>query len=93
MKTSILVAGIAVVVLSVVIFQAFALPAMFPSQPWVGRIMPSNGVNYSCSTRGRGIIGSMMDGYGMGSSMMNGGQEPEYAQYQQHINQMMQGRC
>ena len=64
MKTSILVAGIAVVVLSVVIVQAFALPAIFPSQRWARSMRPSNGVNYSCSTRGRGIIGSMMGGSG-----------------------------
>lgn len=93
MKTSILVAGIAVVVLSVVIAQTFALPVMFSSQPWAGRMMPRYRANYSCSTRSRGAIGSMMGGYGRGSSMMNGGQEPEYAQYQQYINQMMQGRC
>lgn len=85
---SIVIAGIIVVVLSVVLVQAYALPVMFPSQSRSNNMMSGNHPNSSCSKNGNG----MMNGSMMGGSM-TGGQSMNHEQYMGQSHSMTQEQC
>ena len=85
MKSSIIIAGVLVAVLSLVLVEAFALPAMSPNQRGTGSMM-NNSMYGSCLGRaGRVMRGSMMGG----SMMMNAGSW-NYQQCQQYAGQSQQ---
>jgi hypothetical protein len=83
MKKLILIAGILVAALSVALVQAYALPALFPSQPRTNNMMSGNHLNGSCSMNGNG----MMNGSMMGGSMMNGARSMNNGQCRQYMAQ------